>query len=314
MPGHLIRRAHQISNALFAEECGSYELTSVQYAALAAIDANRDVDATRLSALIAFDRSTIGDVLERLENKGWVQRHSSPKDKRVKLLRLSPNGKSLLLQVQPGVDRVQQRLLACLAPDERRSAIALLSRLASDGEASEGQHPAGTNAGAADDATGPAHMYEDFTVGQKFRSRAQLVTHDRIVAFGAEFDPQPQHISEDAAADSQFGELVASGWHTASVSMRLFVECLPTVRGGLQGGALEELAWPKPVRPGDLIRVEAEVVWKRESRSRLDKGLVKVKAITLNQRDEIVQTATHMIILPRFQAPSQQAAKSGGEE
>jgi DNA-binding MarR family transcriptional regulator len=90
MPGHLIRRAQQISTALFTDECGAFDLTSVQYAALCAIKANPNVDATRLSALIAFDRSTIGDVVERLESKGWISRRSSLQDRRIKLLRLSP--------------------------------------------------------------------------------------------------------------------------------------------------------------------------------------------------------------------------------
>ena len=92
MPGHLIRRAHQISTALFTEECGQFDMTSVQYAALTAVRTYPDVDATRLSALIAFDRSTIGDVLERLEAKGWLSRGPSPTDRRVKRLRITPDG------------------------------------------------------------------------------------------------------------------------------------------------------------------------------------------------------------------------------
>ena len=130
MPGHLIRRAQQISSALFAEECGEFDLTSVQYAALVAIRENPDVDATRLSALIAFDRSTIGDVLERLEGKGWIKRHPSPTDRRVKLLRLSPTGEDLLRRVEPAVRRVQERLLAPLAPSDQAMIVRLLAQLA----------------------------------------------------------------------------------------------------------------------------------------------------------------------------------------
>lgn len=130
MPGHLIRRAHQISMALFAEECGGFDLTSVQYAALVAIRANPDVDATRLSQLIAFDRSTIGGVLERLEAKGWVSRASGTADRRVKLLRLTPEGERLLRRVEPAVKRVQQRLLEPLAPADRASVLRLLGRIA----------------------------------------------------------------------------------------------------------------------------------------------------------------------------------------
>ncbi len=129
MPGHLVRRLHQISTALFAEECAESGLTSVQYAALTAIRENPQVDATRLSGLIAFDRSTLGDVLERLEAKGWVERGPSPQDKRVKLLRLSPAGAQVLREVEPAVARVQERLLAPLDPGERAGMIRLLARL-----------------------------------------------------------------------------------------------------------------------------------------------------------------------------------------
>ena len=131
MPGHLIRRAQQISTALFAEECAEFDLTSVQYAALVAIRANPDVDATRLSALIAFDRSTLGNVLERLENKGWVIRGNSPADRRVKLLRVTLEGERLLRRVDPAVRRVQQRLVEHLTPADRARFLRLLAQLAS---------------------------------------------------------------------------------------------------------------------------------------------------------------------------------------
>jgi DNA-binding MarR family transcriptional regulator len=130
MPGHLIRRAQQVSTALFAEECGEFGLTSVQYAALAAIHENPDVDATRLCALIAFDRSTIGDVLDRLAAKGWIVRKPSPNDRRVRLLRLSPPGRDVLARVEPAVRRVQKRLLVPLAPDDRTKFVQLLAQLA----------------------------------------------------------------------------------------------------------------------------------------------------------------------------------------
>jgi MarR family transcriptional regulator, lower aerobic nicotinate degradation pathway regulator len=131
MPGHLIRRAQQISTALFAGECAEFDLTSVQYAALLAIQTNPGVDGTRLSALIAFDRSTLGDVLERLETKGWVLRTASPTDRRVKLLQLTLDGERLLRQVEPAVHRVQQRLLEPLAPADRATMIRLLAQIAS---------------------------------------------------------------------------------------------------------------------------------------------------------------------------------------
>ena len=128
-PGHLIRRAHQISSALFAEECDAFDLTSVQYAALVAIRTHPGLDATRLSGLIAFDRSTLGDVLERLETKGWVHRSPSPSDKRVKLLHLTEAGREILQEVEAAVDRVQARLLAPLAPEHQATLMHLLAQL-----------------------------------------------------------------------------------------------------------------------------------------------------------------------------------------
>jgi DNA-binding MarR family transcriptional regulator len=129
MPGHLIRRAQQISTALFAEECAEFDLTSVQYAALTAIRSHPDVDATRLSHLIAFDRSTLGSVLERLETKGWVRRIGSPTDRRIKLLQLTLDGERLLREVEPAVKRVQRRLLEPLTRPERATFLSLLGRL-----------------------------------------------------------------------------------------------------------------------------------------------------------------------------------------
>lgn len=129
MPGHLIRRVHQISMAIFAEECAAFGLTSVQFAALTEIRSNPDVDATRLSSLIAFDRSTLGDVLERLEAKGWIKRTPSPQDKRIKVLRLSKAGLAVLDGVEPAVLRVQERLLAPLDPGERDAMMRMLAHL-----------------------------------------------------------------------------------------------------------------------------------------------------------------------------------------
>jgi MarR family transcriptional regulator, lower aerobic nicotinate degradation pathway regulator len=128
-PGHLIRRAQQIAVAMFMEECTRFEVTTVQYAALVAIRETPDVDATRLSALVAFDRSTLGDVLERLEAKGLIERAASSQDKRVKILRLSREGARTLREVEPAVMRAQERILAPLKPDDRRRFMALLAQL-----------------------------------------------------------------------------------------------------------------------------------------------------------------------------------------
>jgi DNA-binding MarR family transcriptional regulator len=133
LPGHLIRRLHQVATAHFADECGGGDLTAVQYAALAAIGAHPGIDATRLSEIIHFDRSTIGDVLDRIEAKGWVRRTPAPGDRRVKSLELSAAGRAVLQQAEPGIRRVQERLLAPLSASERTTLVRLLARMA-DGD------------------------------------------------------------------------------------------------------------------------------------------------------------------------------------
>jgi DNA-binding MarR family transcriptional regulator len=130
LPGHLIRRAGQISSALFTEECRELDITPVQYASLVAIEAHPDVDATRLSSLIAFDRSTLGDVLERLEAKGWVARVAGREDRRVKRLKLTAKGAATLARARPAVQRAQERLMEPLSPKDRVVMLRLLTRLA----------------------------------------------------------------------------------------------------------------------------------------------------------------------------------------
>lgn len=128
-PGHLIRRAQQIAVAIFMEECASHDLTPVQYAALVAIRENPGTDATRLSALIAFDRSTLGNVLERLETRKLVTRYASPEDKRIKLLKLSATGSALVKRAQAAVERAQERILEPLKPADRKKFMELLEQL-----------------------------------------------------------------------------------------------------------------------------------------------------------------------------------------
>lgn len=128
-PGHLLRRAHQISSSIFAAEIGDYDLTSVQYAALVAVDENPGVDATRLSGLIAFDRSTIGGVIERLESKSLLVRSPDRSDRRIKLLYLTRGGKGLLNEIHATVDRVQDKILEPLSADDRKVLVRLLTDL-----------------------------------------------------------------------------------------------------------------------------------------------------------------------------------------
>lgn len=128
-PGHLIRRAQQIAVSIFLEECAPVDLTPVQYAALVAVRENPGIDATRLSALVAFDRSTLGNVLERMEAKGLIERSGSREDKRVKVLHLSPKGDLALKEAEPLARRAQERILAPLAPADREIFMRMLSQL-----------------------------------------------------------------------------------------------------------------------------------------------------------------------------------------
>ena len=128
-PGYLFRRMQQIAVALFIEECKAFDLTPVQYAALVAIHTHPGIDATRLSAVIAFDRSTLGSVIERLEAKKLIERKPSPGDKRVKLLCLTRAGAAILRDIAPSVDRAQVRMLQPLKAGDRKTLMALLSQL-----------------------------------------------------------------------------------------------------------------------------------------------------------------------------------------
>jgi acyl dehydratase len=139
---------------------------------------------------------------------------------------------------------------------------------------------------------------DDFHVGQKFGSGRLRVETDQIKAFAAEFDPQPFHLDEEAAKNSFFGGLAASGWHTAALTMRLLVTSDLKPAGGVIG-ASNEISWTRPVRPGDDLRVESEVLEVRPSKSRPEQGLVKVRSTTINQNDQPVQVLTANLVVPR---------------
>ena len=128
-PGYLFRRMQQIAVAIFVEECRNFDLTPVQYAALIAIHTHPGIDATRLSAVIAFDRSTLGNVIERLEAKKLIERKASAGDKRVKLLTLTKSGAALLREIAPAVEQAQARMLQPLKASDRKALMALLSQL-----------------------------------------------------------------------------------------------------------------------------------------------------------------------------------------
>jgi len=141
---------------------------------------------------------------------------------------------------------------------------------------------------------------EDFAPGQKYQSNGCVtIDADSIKAFAKQYDPQPYHLDESAARDSIFKGLAASGWHTAALTMRLVVGSELQPAGGVLGAGMDELRWPKPVRPGDELRVESEVLEVRPSKSRPDQGLIKVRTTTLNQNDEPVQVFVGNLIVPK---------------
>jgi len=140
---------------------------------------------------------------------------------------------------------------------------------------------------------------EDFAVGQTFGSGRLRLTTERIKSFAGEFDPQPFHLDEEAASGTIFRGLAASGWHTAAATMRLLVESELKPVCGIIGAGFEELRWPRPVRPGDELRVESEVLEVRPSQSRPDQGMIKVRTTTLNQDGQVVQVFTGHLLVPR---------------
>ena len=140
---------------------------------------------------------------------------------------------------------------------------------------------------------------EDLHVGDRFGSDTIEVTDESIVAFAREFDPQQFHLNEKAAEQSIFKGLAASGWHTAAMSMKLFVTGELKLAGGSIGLGVDELRWPQPVRPGDVLRLDTEILDVRASRSKPDRGIIRIRNVTTNQRGEIVQTFTAFVMVRR---------------
>ena len=140
---------------------------------------------------------------------------------------------------------------------------------------------------------------EDFAAGMTFRSGSATVTTDAIKQFAAEFDPQPFHLDEAAARETMFGGLAASGWHTAAITMKLMVASEFKPAAGIVGVGFDELRWPRPVRPGDELHVETEVLETRASKSNPRQGLIKIRMSTLNQNGEAVLISAGNLIVPR---------------
>ncbi len=148
-----------------------------------------------------------------------------------------------------------------------------------------------------EEVVGPSLFYEELELGRIYGSSTLSVSFEDIVAFASFYDPQPFHTDATAAADSVFGELVASGWHTAALTMRLRVTGDLRLAGGWIGLGVESMRWPKPVRPGDKLRAEMEVLEKRESKSNPKRGIIRVRTSTFNQAGELVfETVTAQMV------------------
>jgi acyl dehydratase len=144
-----------------------------------------------------------------------------------------------------------------------------------------------------------AELYlEDFAVGQRFLSATHAIDADQIKAFAARFDPQPFHTDEAAAETSFFHGLAASGWHTAAITMSLLVQSGMPIAGGLIGAGCE-ITWPRPTRPGDVLRVESEVLAVTPSRSRPERGTITLRSETRNEKGEVVQILTSKMLVWR---------------
>lgn len=148
----------------------------------------------------------------------------------------------------------------------------------------------------------PARYFEDFSKGARFQSEPYRVTEEEIIRFASQYDPQAFHLDAAKARQSIFGGLAASGWHTAAMSMRLFVQTLDFAEGAI-GLGVDELRWPNAVRPGDELRVETQILDGRTSKSKPDHGIIRLRNTTTNQRAEIVQTMMASALIPRKSTP-----------
>ena len=142
--------------------------------------------------------------------------------------------------------------------------------------------------------------FEDLIVGTKRVFGHYEVTREEVIAFAQKYDPQPFHLSDAEAAKTHFGRLAASGWHTGAMMMRMLVDSMTEVsQAGLGSPGLDELRWLKPVYPGDVLRVETEVLDKTPSRSKPDLGSFRSRATVFNQDDVPVMTAVSIGLIRR---------------
>jgi acyl dehydratase len=141
--------------------------------------------------------------------------------------------------------------------------------------------------------------FEDFTVGREFRTDGATVTESQILDFALAFDPQPFHMDLEAAKQSMFGGLIASGFHSMALTFRLFAQTRALAACSLGSPGVDEMRWLKPVRPGDTLRATVQVVEQRPSGSKPDRGIIRLHWTALNQRSEPVLTMTSMQLVKR---------------
>jgi acyl dehydratase len=145
----------------------------------------------------------------------------------------------------------------------------------------------------------PSQLFlDDLHVGQRFVSSTHLIDEAQIKTYARQFDPQPFHLDNVAAENTLFAGLAASGWHTASITMRLLVDSGLPLAGGIIGAG-GEIEWPRPTRPGDTLHVESEVMEIKPSKSRPDRGMAIVRCQTLNQRGDVLQVLIAKLVVPR---------------
>jgi acyl dehydratase len=142
------------------------------------------------------------------------------------------------------------------------------------------------------------HYFDDLKAGDRFKSDRFEVTEKQVVEFAYKFDPQMFHLDRKSAERTIFKGLIASGWYTAAITMRLFVRTLNFAEGAI-GLGVDELRWPNAVRPGDTLQVETEIVDLRPSRSKPNYGIIRLRNVTTNQRGDIVQTMLASAMVPR---------------
>ena len=147
--------------------------------------------------------------------------------------------------------------------------------------------------------------FEDIVPGTKSAFGRYQVTRDEVIEFATKYDPQPFHLSDEEAAKTHFGRLAASGWHTAAMMMRMLVDNMSDIQqAGLGSPGIDELRWLKPVFPGDVLRIESEILDKRPSRSRTDMGSFRSHSTIFNQDDVAVMTVVSIGLVRRTPAPT----------